>query len=233
MSTVILENVSKTIKNATVLKGISLTLEGGKIYGLIGRNGSGKTMLLRMLAGLITPTGGQIRYEDAEGRGGPIGESGFRVGITIESAQFYHEFTGYRNLLFLAQINGLIGGGEIREALLDVGLDPDDDRVVRKYSMGMKQRLAITQAIMENPDMLLLDEPTNALDEGGVRLIQGLIKRQAGEGAIVVIASHSKEDTEILCDELFVMDQGCVSPADGKPGEPLPEVPAHSEGSVK
>jgi ABC-2 type transport system ATP-binding protein len=216
MNAIIAEDISKKIKNVFVLKDINLRLDENKIYGLVGRNGSGKTMLLRMLAGLIQPTEGRIRYEGV-GKNPESGERNtFRVGITIESSQFYPAFTGYKNLRFLAEINNFIGASDIRKTLLDVGLDPNDKRIVRKYSMGMKQRLAIAQAIMENPDILLLDEPTNGLDKEGIPQIQKLIKDQARKGSIVVIASHSTEDIDILCDEIFLMEQGRIFSAESE-----------------
>jgi ABC-2 type transport system ATP-binding protein len=230
MSNIILESISKRIKGDMVLEDINLRLTGGKIHGLIGRNGSGKTMLLRMLSGLIRPTGGKICYEGAFERNNAVDKNIYRIGVTIESTQFYSEFTGYDNLMFLARINKWIDPDDVKKAICDVGLYPDDSRAVRKYSMGMKQRLAIAQAIMENPDILLLDEPTNALDEKGIQLIQKLIKRQAEEGAVVVIASHSKEDVDTLCDELFMMDKGRISQLEHKTYSLSTKISAHLGG---
>lgn len=207
MNAIDLINVSKNIKRITVLENINLRMKGGEICGLIGRNGSGKTMLLRMLAGLIKPTAGEIRYENAAASDG---QNGTRIGITIENSLFYPSFTGYKNLMFLANINKYIGPAEVRKALEDVGMDPDDRRVVRKYSLGMKQRLSIAQAIMEDPSHLFLDEPTNALDEEGIDRIHGLIARQAKRGAAVAVASHSKEEIALLCDKLYFMEQGRI-----------------------
>ncbi|MDR1068427.1 MAG: ABC transporter ATP-binding protein [Clostridiales Family XIII bacterium] len=204
MNAIDLIGVSKMIKGSAVLQDINLRMEGGKIYGLVGRNGSGKTMLLRMLAGLIRPTAGKIHYENDLA-------DGAKIGITIENPLFYPAFTGYKNLMFLANINKYAGAAEVRRALGEVGLDPDDPRVVRKYSLGMKQRLGIAQALMENPDYLFLDEPTNALDEEGIDRIRNLILRQAERGATVVVASHSKEEIAVLCDKLYFMKKGRIA----------------------
>jgi ABC-2 type transport system ATP-binding protein len=203
MNAIDLIGVSKMIKGVTVLQDINLRMEGGEIYGLVGRNGSGKTMLLRMLAGLIQPTSGKIHYEN------DIADEA-KIGITIENPLFYPAFTGYKNLMFLANINKYAGSAEVRTALDEVGLDPDDPRVVRKYSLGMKQRLGIAQALMEDPDYLFLDEPTNALDEEGIGRIRNLIIRQAKRGAVVVVASHSKEEIAVLCDKLYFMEKGRI-----------------------
>ena len=168
--TIVLNNVSKQIKDVEILKDINVKLETGKVYGFIGKNGSGKTMILRLIAGLIKADKGEMQID------GKAVEFNSRyplsVGIIIENAGLYKEFTGKENLKFLASIKGIIGEKEIEYALSRVGLDPNDKRTVRKYSLGMRQRLIFAQAIMEKPDILLLDEPTNALDKDGVNLIR-------------------------------------------------------------
>lgn len=209
MNRIDLENVSKTIRNNEVLKDISLHFESGNIYGFVGRNGSGKTMLFRMIAGLIKPTRGSVSYN-----GKVLGSELDiipQLGLVIENVGLYPEFTGLRNLKMLAMINSLIGEQEIREAITRIGLDPDDRRTVRKYSLGMKQRIVLAQAIMERPDVLILDEPTNALDEDGVEQIRNLIREEKERGALVLIASHNREDISSLCDVIYSMRAGVCS----------------------
>ena len=206
MNTIDLENVSKTIRNNEVLRNISLHFESGNIYGFVGRNGSGKTMLFRLIAGLIKPTTGTVKY-NGKALGSEL-DIIPRLGLVIENVGLYPEFTGLKNLKMLAKINRLIGENEIREAIVRVGLDPDDRRTVRKYSLGMKQRIVLAQAIMEHPDVLILDEPTNALDEDGVEQIRQLIREEKERGALVLIASHNKEDIAALCDKIYSMRAG-------------------------
>ena len=209
MNTIELENVSKTIRNNEVLKDISLHFESGNIYGFVGRNGSGKTMLFRLVAGLIKPTTGTVKYN-----GKLLGTELDiipRLGLVIENVGLYPEFTGLQNLKMLAKINSVIGENEIREAITRVGLDPNDRRTVRKYSLGMKQRIVLAQAIMEHPDVLILDEPTNALDEDGVEQIRAIIREEKQRGALVLIASHNKEDISSLCDKIYSMKAGACA----------------------
>ena len=205
---IIAENIVKTIKKRTILDNICLNLESGNIYGLVGRNGCGKTMLLRALSGLMHIDSGRITID------GKVLHKDINVppsiGLIIENAGLYNEFSGFKNLKLLADINKKISDTEITKAISDVGLDPNDKRPVRKYSLGMKQRLIIAQAIMESPDIIMLDEPTNALDERGVKLIRDIILREKERGALVLIASHNKEDIEILADRVYYMDGGKI-----------------------
>lgn len=205
---IIAENIVKTIKKRTILDNICLNLESGNIYGLVGRNGCGKTMLFRALSGLMHIDSGRITID------GKVLHKDINVppsiGLIIENAGLYNEFSGFKNLKLLADINKKISDREITKAISDVGLDPNDKRPVRKYSLGMKQRLIIAQAIMESPDIIMLDEPTNALDERGVKLIRDIILREKERGALVLIASHNKEDIEILADRVYYMDGGKI-----------------------
>ncbi|MBM6694059.1 ABC transporter ATP-binding protein [Pseudoflavonifractor capillosus] len=200
------EHVCKTIRNAPILQDVNLTLEGGTVYGFVGRNGSGKTMLFRALSGLMKLTQGTVSLD------GQVLHRDFSVlpslGIVLEHVGMYPNLTGVENLRYLAGLTRRAGEADIRTAIERVGLDPDDKRTYRKYSLGMKQRLAIAQAIMEKPDVLMLDEPTNGLDDDGVRKIRDLILEEKARGAIVLLASHNQEDIRILSDHLFRIDQG-------------------------
>lgn len=200
------EHVCKTIRNAPILQDVNLTLEGGTVYGFVGRNGSGKTMLFRALSGLMKLTQGTVSLD------GQVLHRDFSVlpslGIVLEHVGMYPNLTGVENLRYLAGLTRRAGEADIRTAIERVGLDPDDKRTYRKYSLGMKQRLAIAQAIMEKPDVLMLDEPTNGLDDDGVRKIRDLILEEKARGAIVLLASHNQEDIRILSDHLFRIEQG-------------------------
>ena len=199
MSFIEISHVSKKIKDKEILRDINLSLHKGKIYGFVGRNGSGKTMLFRIIGGLATPTDGEVIIEERD------------IGLVIENCSLYPYFTGLKNLSILADIKRKIGIQEIKDSMIEVGLDPEDKRVVKKYSLGMKQKLALAQAFMEKPAILLLDEPTNALDSESVEIVRNLIKREADRGAVVLIASHNEEDIKELCDEIFVVSDGQVS----------------------
>lgn len=202
-------NVNKTIKGKEILKNINLELESGKIYGFVGENGSGKTMLFRAISGLMRTTEGEISVD------GKVLHKDIKVipdlGIIIENAGLYPELTGFDNLKLLARLNNKINDDKIREAILRVGLDPNDKRIVSKYSLGMKQRIILAQAIMEEPKVLLLDEPTNALDENGVELIRNIIKEEQKKGALILIASHNKEDINVLADKVYRVKAGTLT----------------------
>lgn len=203
------KNVSKYLGKKKVLDQINLNLESGHIYGFVGRNGSGKTMLFRALSGLMNISEGQIQLDDT------VLHKDMRVlpnmGILIENAGLYGELTGFENLKLLAKLNHKIGDEEIKAAIRRVGLDPTDRRSFRKYSLGMKQRIVLAQAIMEKPDIIMLDEPTNALDEDGVREIRNVILQEKARGALILIASHNREDIELLSDKVFLVKDGTVS----------------------
>lgn len=207
MEKIELQNLSKVIKKKTVLDCINLTFEKGKIYGLYGRNGSGKTMLLRAISGLIRPTEGKIIFD------GDILHFNMdfppRLGVIIENTTMLPQFDGYTNLQQLAKLKGIANDNDIHEALSLVGLD-DEQRKVKAYSLGMKQRLSIAQAIFEKPELLLLDEPTNALDEEYIHKIRGILLDKKEKGAIIIIASHNKEDLKILSDTVITLSEGKV-----------------------
>lgn len=202
----IADHISKKIKNKLILSDINLQLISGNIYGFVGRNGSGKTMLFRALSGLMKVDSGKIRLDGKRLRKDM--DILPNLGIVLENAGLYPEFTGFDNLEIFAKINKKIGKNEIKEAIRRVGLDPEDKRSYRKYSLGMKQRIVLAQAIMEHPDILMLDEPTNALDEDGVNEIRQVILEEKERGALILVASHNKEDIRILADQVFYMEQG-------------------------
>ena len=201
-----LSQVEKTIRKAEIICGISAEFSAGKIYGLKGYNGSGKTMLMRLMAGLILPTKGEVRINDQIlGKNLTFPES---MGILIETPSFLDSYTGYQNLKILADIKGKISKKEIQETLLLVGLDPDDKRKYRKYSLGMKQRLGIAAAVMEDNDILLIDEPTNALDVDGVEMVKQVLNQEKAKGALVLIACHEMNVLRELSDEIYTIEKG-------------------------
>lgn len=203
------KNITKRYGTNEVLKNVSITCEPGKIYGLIGRNGSGKTVLLKSICGLVTPTSGEVRvWGQSVGKDVDFPEN---IGFIIESPGFLLQESGLSNLKHLASIRGKIGIDEIRKSMNIVGLDPDLKLHVGKYSMGMRQRLGIAQAIMEKPNLLILDEPMNGLDNQGVQHIRSLLKSLKESGTTILLASHFKEDIELLCDEVYQMDCGILT----------------------
>lgn len=203
-----LVNVVKQLKKTNVLDGINYKFEKGKIYGLSGRNGSGKTMLLRAIAGLIYLTEGKI-FIDGKQMNKDI-DFYEEMGLIIEQMTMLPQFTGVQNLNILAKIRKKASEDDIKNTLSLVGLDPEDKRKVREYSLGMKQKLNIAQALFENPKLLLLDEPTNALDEASVHNIRDILLQKKKEGVVTIIASHNKEDLAVLCDEIIEMEDGKI-----------------------
>lgn len=202
------ENLSKEIKNARILNNINLNLNKGKIYGFRGKNGSGKTMLFRALCGLIKPTEGRVEID-----GQVLGENiSFpeSVGVVIEYPGFLPNLSGYENLKLISEINNKVGAKEIKEIISAVGLDPEDKKKFKKYSLGMKQRLGIAQALMENPELIILDEPTNALDSDAVLLIKELLVNMKNNNKLILLASHDKEELEVLSDEIFYIENGSI-----------------------
>lgn len=193
-----LQNVTKRIKENTVLDNVSYTFKSGFVYGLYGQNGSGKTMLLRAISGLINLDSGSI-FIDGEKLHDKI-EFPPETGIVIENMELLPECSAKRNLQMLAKIKNIADEKDISFSLERVGLDPDSDKKVKKFSLGMKQRLNIAQAIFENQKIILLDEPTNALDEDAVQLIYKIIREEKSRGATIIVATHHKEDLKEVCD---------------------------------
>lgn len=201
-------SLTKIIHKTAVLNSISLRLESGKIYGLRGKNGSGKTMLMRAICGLIEPTKGTVNINgDILGKDISFPKS---VGALIENPSFLSGYTGLKNLQILASIQNRITEEQIEDTLKAVGLDPGDTRKYRKYSLGMKQRLGIAAAIMEKPDLIILDEPINALDEKGVELAQRILHDEKQRGALIIVACHDREELDALSDEIYTIDDGRI-----------------------
>lgn len=203
-----IENMSKKIRDRVVLDGIDYTFRDGMTYGLKGINGSGKTMLMRVVSGLIYPTEGRVLVDGKElGKDVSFPES---IGILIENPVFLDAYTGFGNLKLLASLNDRAGDEEIREILQKVGLDPDDTRKYRKYSLGMKQRLGIAAALMEKPKILLLDEPFNALDTDGVARFSRLIREEQERGTLILLACHEEGKLEEFADVVLHMEDGRI-----------------------
>ena len=199
-------NVGKKIKGKTVLSNIDLDLKSGNIYGFVGPNGSGKTMLFRALSGLMSVTSGVVKLDEK------IVRKDFSVlpnlGILLENVSLYPNLTGYENLLYLAKFSEKAGKSDIIAALESVGLDYGDKRKYGKYSLGMKQRLGIACAIMEEPKLLLLDEPFNALDKEGQEKLSEIIRDMRDKGSLILLSSHDKDELENLSDVIYLVDSG-------------------------
>jgi ABC-2 type transport system ATP-binding protein len=202
-----LNNVSKTLQETEVVNGITLELHSGNIYGLCGCNGCGKTMLMRLICGLISPTNGEILVNDKK-----LGDKFDFVpntGLLIETPAFLKEYNGFQNLRILANLNNKINDKDIHDVLEKVGLDVNQKKV-KKYSLGMKQRLGIAAAIMENPELLILDEPTNALDSSGVEMLENIIFEEKQRNALIVIACHNDSFLKKVSDVVFFIENGKI-----------------------
>lgn len=203
-----IKKLSKVIKKVTVLHDIDAKFNSGIIYGLKGKNGCGKTMLMRTISGLILKTSGEIIINDKKlGKDISFPES---IGVLIENPSFLDEYTGFKNLKLIASIKGEIDDNQIKEYMKKVGLDPEDKRKYKKYSLGMKQKLGIACAVMEEPDIVILDEPINALDEKGVESVREILMDLKKKGKIIIIACHDKEELYYLSDEIYVIEEGTI-----------------------
>lgn len=208
MSVISIKNACKKFNNYTVLDGVSLEIDQGMIFGIAGNNGSGKTVLMKSVCGFLPLDNGEIYVRGkCVGRDIDIPEN---LGIIIETPGFLPNYGGFSNLWQLAKICGKISKNDVRAAIKKVGLNPDEKKHVGKYSLGMRQRLGIAQAIMEDPDILILDEPMNGLDEGGVEDIRRLLLQLKAEGKSMMIASHNSADIDILCDTVCEMEKGKI-----------------------
>lgn len=205
---IIIENATKKFGTQTVLNNVSLTLEDGKIYGFVGQNGCGKTVLFKSICGFIYLDRGTITVD-----GKVIGKDIDIIkdaGIIIESPGFLPNYSAFKNLKFLTMIKDNIGDEQIKSTLISVGLDPESKKVVGKFSLGMRQRLGIAQAIMENPHILILDEPMNGLDKRGVEDIRKILMDLKKKGKLILLASHNLLDIDILCDCVYELDAGTI-----------------------
>ena len=203
-----IEHVTKKIKDATVLKDICLEMKGGTVYGLQGKNGSGKTMLMRAISGLIRPTSGRIVINGEQlHKNISIPRS---IGLLLENPSLLPEYDASQNLKLLAKMQGGVPEEEIRQLIRDVGLDDAGHKKVEKYSLGMKQRLGIAAAILGSPDIILLDEPINAIDGEGVEEIRSLILSLKNEKRIIIVACHDKEEMNLLADEIVHLRDGRI-----------------------
>lgn len=208
MDYVELTNVRKCFGEEEVLKKLDFSMERGKVYGIVGNNGSGKTVLMKCICGFLPVTEGLVKVGGKYiGREIDFPES---IGVIIETPGFLANLSGRRNLEILAGLRGNLKREDITEVLLRVGLNPDLKKPVSKYSLGMRQRLGIAQAIMEEPEFLILDEPFNGLDRHGVEEIRRLILKEKEKGKTILLASHNSEDIRILCDRVYGMDAGVL-----------------------
>lgn len=207
--TIVIKDLMKKFGKTTALCGINAEFEARKIHGLIGRNGSGKTVLMKCICGLTPITSGAVTVNGK--RIGKDCEMIPNAGIIIETPGFLPNLSGYANLKNLASLGGRIGKTEVREAISRVGLNPDDKKRVGKYSLGMRQRLGLAQAIMEDPEILILDEPMNGLDKNGVADMRQYLLDLKNAGKTILIASHSAEDIDVLCDTVSEMESGRLS----------------------
>ena len=203
---IVVKNASKAFGKEAALQNVSMVFEEGKIYGIVGRNGSGKTVLFKCIMGFLKLDDGKVIVDDkVVGLDVDVINN---AGIIIENPGFLPGYTGYQNLKFLAKLTRKIGKKEIMDAMTKVGLEPLSKKHVGKYSLGMRQRLGIAQAIMEDPDILILDEPMNGLDNQGVDDIRKLLLELKEQGKTILIASHNREDIDVLCDHVWEMDKG-------------------------
>ena len=203
---IMIDHVTKFFGQQKVLEDISLSLPSGRIYGMVGQNGSGKTVLMKCICGFMHPTEGTIRVHGKEI--GKETEFAQDIGFIIENPGFLPQFSAYKNLAYLYSVRQKVQKEQLKEIIRLVGLDPEDPKKVGKFSMGMKQRLGIAQAIMEEPSLLLVDEPFNGLDKDGVKEIRKLFLDLRDKGTTILLVSHNREDSDLLCDEVYEMDRG-------------------------
>lgn len=208
---IVLKSVSKEINHVTVLDNINCQFSSGTIYGVVGQNGSGKTMLLRTVSGLIIPTRGTVTFDGKQlHKDISIPPD---IGVIIEKPEFLSYMTGLENLKQLAAIKKIASEETIKEYMRLFALDPASKHTMRRYSLGMKQKIGIIQALMENPDILVLDEPFNALDEQSVLLLRDLLRNCRDEGKLIIVTSHHKDDIEAICDNVMFMQDGKLKSA--------------------
>lgn len=202
------KNLSKSFKDISIINNINIKFESGNIYGLYGRNGSGKSVFLKLICGFYRPTEGEILYDGINLDASLKFPQNLRA--LIEKPAFFPELTGYENLKLLAQIQNKISDKEILESLETVNLIQEKDKKFSKYSLGMKQKLGIAQAIMENPDIIILDEPFNGVEQVSVEKIINYLKNEKMKNKIIIFCTHIKEDLDKLADKIYYFDNGCI-----------------------
>lgn len=203
-----IKDAVKIINKNVVLDNISLNMRSGNIYGLKGKNGSGKTMLMRAICGMIHLTDGTVKIDDKIiSKDITFPEN---VGVLIENPSFLGSFSGFENLKLLASIKSQISDERIKEVMTEVGLEPDDKKKYRKYSLGMKQKLGIAAAYMENPDLVIMDEPLNALDDESVEKVKDILKNLKKEGKLIIVSCHDNEELQSIADTIIELNSGKV-----------------------
>ena len=208
MSYVEVSNVSKKYKDRMLVDNVSFSVEKGEILGIVGLNGSGKTVMLKCICGLMEYNSGTIKVNDKII--GKEKEYPDNMGVIIETPGFLPYYSGYKNLEYLASLRNKISKQDIKDVLVKVGLGGEEKKLVAKYSLGMKQRLGIAQAIMEDPEFLILDEPMNGLDKDGIAEVRKLLLEMKAQGKTMIITSHNEEDIKVLCDKVIEMDKGKI-----------------------
>ncbi|SDB69284.1 ABC transporter ATP-binding protein [Butyrivibrio sp. INlla16] len=206
--TIEIKNVNLAVKNKRILSDVNLSINGGKIYGLIGKNGSGKSVFLKSIAGFSRPESGSLVINGKEA----YKDFTFynKIGFIINQPGFIENKSGFQNMSYLAALRGKTSKEHIKMLMKKLSLDPDSPKKVSEYSLGMRQKLGIVQAIMEDPEIILLDEPMNALDEESVDIVRELLKNLRDEGKIIIITSHNHEDIEFLCDDVYCIKNGVI-----------------------
>ncbi len=205
-----INNYSKKLNNSIVLNNINLKLTGGNIYGLVGKNGSGKSILLKSICGLVNIKEGEIKINNKV-LGKDI-EFSPNVGALLDGSGFIPSLSGIKNLKLLASINNKATDDDIKKTMKLLSLDCEDDKPYRKYSLGMKQKLAISQAIMEKPEIIILDEPFNGIDSESVQEVKNILLEYKSKGALILITSHIEDEIKFICDEVFKITNGNIHP---------------------
>lgn len=203
MNLIKVENLEKSYNGRTVIQNFSYEFESNHVYGIVGRNGAGKSVLIKLLLKAVSPSAGAVIYGEVNGAE-PV------ISCIIDGCDLYMNMTGLDNLIYLASFRKIVNGEDIKKYMRLVGLDPNNKVKVKKYSLGMKKRLLIAQAIMENPDILILDEPTNSLDTEGINMLYKVVEEQKDKDRLIIISSHYKEDIETLCDTILEIKDGII-----------------------
>lgn len=203
-----LKDVRVEFRGRQILEGVSLSVESGKVYGLVGANGSGKSVLLKVICGLLRPSGGEVSFDKTLLQKGRVFPSDF--GVMIDGPGYMPFSSGFSNLWDLAQINRKIGREQVEKAMRIWGLDPGSRKAVRRYSLGMKQKLGLAQALMESPRVLVLDEPFNALDQRSSESLQQILRASAESGVTVIFTSHNRADIDDLAERVYAIENETV-----------------------